>query len=1386
MRIVVDLQGAQSTGSRNRGIGRYSMSLVLAMLKNNQGHEITVLLNGAFSDTLDSIVNELMTWMSEENIKIWHPITPINHANQTQDTLRKAAEYQREAFIAELKPDFVLITSLFEGLVDDTVTSIGSLSQIPTAVILYDLIPYIYQEIYLDFPSSKRWYLEKIDYLKQAKCLLAISKSSAQEAIQYLGFDADAVCPISTAAESHFRVITLSKAEQQRLFKTYHLSENYIMYTGGIDHRKNIERLISAYAQLPKSLIAAHQLAVVCSIKQPDRDRLEKYAFDQGLDKNRVIFTGYAPEQDLIALYNLCHVFIFPSWHEGFGLPALEAMQCLKPVIASNTSSLPEVVGLQEALFDPKSEESIRDKLQSVLSDETFRTRLIDHAKKQILNFSWDKTATTAINAIERALADEQNKSNQREKVLKKPRLAYVSPLPPEQSGISDYSADLLPALADYYEIDVVTQQRQITDKWIKQNCKEIAVQAFKQNYASYDRVLYHFGNSHFHLHMFDLLPDYPGMVVLHDFFLSGILAWKEQNTIGRNVWIESLYQSHGYHAVAERIQATNLTPVIMKYPCNLDVIQNALGVIVHSHHAKNLAQDWYGKNAAQDWSVIPLIRGYCHQKDKTQLRQRYGFSQEDIIISTFGKIGPTKLTLKLLESFLNSNLRKQNNVMLLMVGENDPSDYGAQLESSIKQSGLSDRIKITGWVDTEHYHDYLALSDIGVQLRTLSRGETSAAVLDCMNYGLATIVNANGSMAEFDATSVYKIEDEFNAQDLISALEKLVEDNNLRTNLSQAAQQTIRQHHTPSHGAQTYFNAIECCYRQAMQGRHGLIHAIQKLPALREKNVNLIAHHFSYDFAPQPRLKQLLFDISLLKTSNINQALAQNVEAQLKTWLQHPPKGWMVQPIYWHENESTYYYASKFTCQLLEIPSMWLEEQPIDAWRDDIIMCLPEKTENSPSQSKLNADLVKRGIKWADWSDMRRLTEHELTEFTSIQASSNSNTHKAEQLLIDVSMLINQDHKSGIHRVVRAIAYALINLPNKQFVVRLVYAKEGQLGFFSANVLTQKLMGLSETVADNEIEINSASVLLILDLHHTRLLEQRAYLHDLKEKGVVIKALIYDLLPIFVPAYFIDPLYSLHQKWLQVTAELSGVICISQTVAQDYQAWLNAQSTLSKADFSIDWIHLGADLTNSFPTMGLPDNAQQILNRLKAKPTFLMVGTLEPRKGHIQAIQAFTQLWKQGYDLNLVIVGQEGWSGLPQGMRRNIPQIIQTLDNHPERHNRLIWLNHVTDQYLEQIYQASTCLLSTTYGEGFGLPLIEAAQKGLPIIARDLAVFKEIIGQYAYYFDNSAAPEVITQAVMHWLRLYQNNEHPKTDNMPWLTWQQSTQQLIQRLNLTL
>jgi len=933
MRIVIDMQGAQSTDSRNRGIGRYTTALAQAIVRNCDGHEVFLALNGSFAGTIEPIRQAFDSLLSQENIRIWQAPRPVCYLNNSNNWRRCTAELVREAFLASLKPDFVLVSSLLEGLSDDAVTSIGELGQsVPTAAILYDLIPLIHQNIYLENPVIEDWYKHKLDHLRKADLLFAISESSRQEGILHLGYSAEACINISTAADPQFQSQKIDFVHEQDVRQRYGLHQPFVMYTGGIDHRKNVEGLIRAYAKLPIHLRSSHQLAIVCSIKPPSRAELETLAKKEGLRAEELVLTGFISEEDLLTLYNLCKAFVFPSWHEGFGLPALEAMSCGRAVIGANTSSLPEVIGRDDAMFNPMNDSSITEKLAKVLTDDAFRSELEQHGLERAKLFSWDTSAQRAIAAFEAWHVKKVDQKLVDVVFAHRPKLAYISPLPPERSGISDYSADLLPELNRYYDIDVIMCQESVTDPWIKTNCSLHSVEWFRANSDCFDRVLYHFGNSDFHQHMFSLLEDIPGIVVLHDFFLSGIISHMDFTGYMPGAWAQSLYQSHGYAAVQQRFHASDPAEVIWRYPCNHNVLQNALGVIVHSENSRRLASQWYGGDAADDWYVIPLLRIPGHGIDKTEARRLLGLSNDDFVVCSFGLLGPTKLSQLLINAWLASDLAKDSNCVLVFVGENHSGDYGDELDIAIRRSGLDARIRITGWAETAIYHSYLAAADLGVQLRTLSRGETSAAVLDCMNYGLPTIVNANGSMADLPGEGVWKLPDEFVEAELVNALETLWRDPTRRQQLGANAQEVILTRHAPASCANQYTQAIEMMCQTALTDIAALSSALANVTAEPDNPEEIICLAEAVALSIPPRLapRQLFIDISELVQRNLEKDTSNNLRKYLQDILALPPEGFRVEPVYFSPNKGCRY-ARHFTLSFLDCPESVLTDDVIE-----------------------------------------------------------------------------------------------------------------------------------------------------------------------------------------------------------------------------------------------------------------------------------------------------------------------------------------------------------------------------------------------------------------------------------------------------------------------
>ena len=1203
MKILIDMQGAQSLNAK-RGIGKYIISLVESLVKNATQDEIVLVCNGFFKDSVVDIKTTFKTLLPKQNIKVWLP-SKLN---------KKESQTIFSAFIKSLNPDIILTSSLFEGFSDEAVTIAKTSDQdIPIGVILYDLIPFIYQSPYLDDPKMKEWYLEKTEELKKADILLSISNSSKQEAHAYLNIPDDKVVNISAAVEDIYKPVLYTDSQAKEIYQPYGINKPFVLYTGGIDYRKNIDALIQAFSMLPKQQLQTHQLVIVCSISDAELHRLNRLSKTYNLNENEIIFTNYVPKKTLIALYNLCKVFIFPSLHEGFGLPILEAMQCHKAVISANNSSLIEVLGNEKAMFDAKDINSICSKLNQALTDEDFRVSLQEHSKTQALKFSWDKSATLALKALKDTFDKKQITP-----AGKKPTLAYISPLPPQKSGISYYSAELLQELSKYYDLQLITDESENLDDDIKQNYKTKTFDYFTQNYTEYQRVLYHFGNSPFHKHMFELLEDIKGVVVLHDFYLSGVVSHLQLTQQRANFWIDELYHSHGYKAVQEYFDTKDMDYITAKYPVNLSVLENAVEVIVHSDYSKNLAKQFYGNDISKSLTTIPHLRLEAPSFSQLQAKRALDLPDDAFIVCSFGLLGETKLNHRLLEVFLSSSLSKNPNCHLVFVGENNPAQYGEKMTKAINASAIKNRITITGWADKKLFNTYLQAASIAVQLRTNSRGETSGTVLDCMSYGIPTIVNANGSMKELDDNAVVKLDDDFNDNDLKVQIEKLFQDKHYRQTLSQNAKKIIQTKYNLATCAKQYYNTIEKAYKdKSSTAVQDLVYKItNNKKDYNDDALKDLSFSIAYNFPPKQRVKQLFVDISELVQRDAKTGIQRVVHNILQQLLKNQPKGYRVQPVYATNSTNGYYHAKKFMAKYLNYPLEVFSDEPIDFYEDDIF--------------------------------------------------------------------------------------------------------------------------------------------LGLDLQHDVVASQVEFLQQMHQKGTKVYFVVYDLLPILLPQTFTKGAKQSHSKWIETVTSFDGAICISKSVAKELQEFIKRPHTIS-------WFHLGAEFTKA-----------KIASDLKKEQnTFLMVGTIEPRKGHAQTLESFELLWEKGIEVKLVIVGKQGWL---------VDDLIKKINNHPQLNKKLFYLQNTDDKELQKLYKSSTALISASYGEGFGLPLIEASYYNLPIIARDIPIFKEVASNHAYYYRDSKDPKDLSDAVIKWLKLYKDDTYPKSDNIPYLSWAQSANELIKNI----
>jgi len=235
--------------------------------------------------------------------------------------------------------------------------------------------------------------------LPRVDAVITVSQASKADIVHYLKVPTDRVHVIYEGVDAAYR--PLSNAEVAMIRARYGLPEGYILFVGSVEERKNLRRLLQAYAWLRETGI--QRTLIVVGPRKWKYSGILATLKELNLEEH-VIFTGYVPDADLPALYSGADLFVFPSLYEGFGLPPLEAMACGVPVVTSNTSSLPEVVGDAGLMVDPYDVEALAEAMHRVLTDALLREELIHKGLERARQFTWGRAAQETIAVYQRVL----------------------------------------------------------------------------------------------------------------------------------------------------------------------------------------------------------------------------------------------------------------------------------------------------------------------------------------------------------------------------------------------------------------------------------------------------------------------------------------------------------------------------------------------------------------------------------------------------------------------------------------------------------------------------------------------------------------------------------------------------------------------------------------------------------------------------------------------------------------------------------------------------------------------------------------------------------------------------------------------------------------------
>jgi glycosyltransferase involved in cell wall biosynthesis len=757
--VVLDAQGAQNRAHFDRGIPRFVTEQLRAVLAAAPEAVRSVALN-----PVRPLSGNLL-WLVGSGLAQWS--VPGERPAEPPALYHVMSPFELDRSLAELWPDWVRS------------------GEVRTVVTLYDLIPLVFESHYLRDPAGRAHYLARAELVRAADQVLAISQTTAADAERLLGVEERRITVVDAGVTSRFLHGYTADEPAWRVLRQRLpvLRAGFMLYVSGIEFRKNNERLISAYGRWPAELRRRHQLVIACSMRDEARAALEAHARAQGIAPDELVMPGYVSDGELAALYRLCRLFVFASFYEGSGLPILEAMAAGSPVAAAQTATSPEILGDTEATFDPFDEGAIADCLAAVITDDTRLARLRERSARRVGRYTWEHVAERSVAGYDRALAHGRRRPRRR-------RIAWFSPWPPQQTGIANYSARIVAEIGHAADVDVIVEGT--TDGYAQPLERGVRLVSADDldlavSLRQYDALVYCLGNSGFHDHVIDAMRVRRGTVLAHDVRLIGF--WGTQ---ARREWPDDPWRllAHWLRlSYGERIDAS----LFAERPPSPDE-QAALGLfltgtiqecadrlIVHSAFAADVLRlDRPPEiRSHAPITVLPLAMRVRPERERPEVPARP-------VIASFGVLSEVKGLATLIDGFALVAATRPG-ATLVLAGPADPAELDRWTRYA-DEAGVGEQVEIPGFVEDAGYERLLAHATLAVQMRTVTQGEASAAVADCMGAGLPTIVTDLGWAQELPSGVVERVPVDVTPAALAATLERLLIDRDERARMAQAA----------------------------------------------------------------------------------------------------------------------------------------------------------------------------------------------------------------------------------------------------------------------------------------------------------------------------------------------------------------------------------------------------------------------------------------------------------------------------------------------------------------------------------------------------------------------------------------------------------------------
>lgn len=816
LRLGIDVQ-TLFTFEKNRGIGRYTCNLIRALSKMTSD-DFRIVLFG-FSQTPP---DEMLPLLGKnlEYRPFASPKEPELHLNY--DVF---GPILWDSCAGDI--DWFLVTSplILNILIPES-------APCKIAAVIYDLIPLLFQgevkktdvgklrqQIYP--PHLWERYLKRLEIIKNYDLFFSISQSTTDASADELEIPLDKIETLYCGIAKNFTQ-QKNPAAFESLKSKLRLPKRYILSVSGFNFRKNLEGGIRIYSKLPRDVKNHVSYVIHCEMRPEEKAIVENWISYHGV-KGKVILSGeLASPDELAELYRNAEVFFFPSYYEGLGLPALEAMACGTPVAISDSSGLAEIARDCAVAVDPHNEQGFASAIQSLLGDKKRLEQMRASGLKKTAQYSWEGAADAVVRRLAEGLVGHHSDKIDKSRI--KPvkgsgggdglkNIAYFSPLNPMHSGISDYSESLLHELRKYFNIDLFVEDYIPQSPDITQNHEFYSYRLFNHLAAEkkYDAYIYNMGNNSLHKIIYKMIKTHPGIVVLHEYSLCGFFRdGLHKHFTFADLWGHlSAEPERDIEAIPSNINEylDSLSP--MKYPFLKEIVQNAKKIIVHSKWLKEKIITWRNESEAkgriapalrEGWGEIDVINmgadmppAWISKESAALIRKKMLIAEDAFVIGVVGTINRFKRIGVILEAFDIFRRQRPNSVIVI---SGTCADIGCYIEirKIIEARRFGNSVMMLGYMEMDNLIRLISASDVCVNLRYPTLGEMSGIVPRILGLGKPLVVTDTDSFRELPDTCCFKLPvGQGETQELSAIFRLLAENSDIRARMGEFAAEYVK-----------------------------------------------------------------------------------------------------------------------------------------------------------------------------------------------------------------------------------------------------------------------------------------------------------------------------------------------------------------------------------------------------------------------------------------------------------------------------------------------------------------------------------------------------------------------------------------------------------------